>query len=310
MPQHRMGVAPVPIRRLRRVHHRAAPVGATETRRPMTRTRRRRGGRLGCRAVARGDRCQSADNFAMHLSAQREVNGTLPPLIHSRARGGERNVRRHQPGAGIASRSTFLTRGALRAHSLRRLCPSRDHGTGGGGRVGHRAAVGPPGQRFATGDARLHVCTRRRHQRRVHRLGAARHQLRTLARGTRTHGPPVRLRHRLGTRAAADHRRRGARGQGSRPVLGARPRPQCSGADGRAGQHGSGGPVRLSRERRRCQLRQGHHAALSGLRLDVRRRTRRDEPALHVDEHLWLLGSPGQHLGAVDDQWQPDRPDG
>ena len=60
---------------------------------------------LGATRLHQGLRRQSADNSPSGPSEQTGPDGTFQKLIHSRARGGERNVRRHQYGPRAASKA-------------------------------------------------------------------------------------------------------------------------------------------------------------------------------------------------------------
>ena len=131
-------------------------------------------------------------------SERRSRNGTLRRLIHSRARGGERMVRRHQLGARVACRARCcapLGRGRRRT-GLRVFVVAA-------GQQASAAAAGivPPSKPSVdvTPQVMPHCTThhRRRHERGLHRFRAAQHQLRPLARGPRAHGPAERLRHRF-----------------------------------------------------------------------------------------------------------------
>ena len=204
---------------------------------------------------------------------------------------------------------TGTCRGRRRGRS-RILHRRRDRRTGRRRRGGHCAAVEPCGEHPASGRAPLHVHPGRRHQHGVHRLGAAQHQLRQVARRARPDGPAERLRERPGAHAAVDHCRRGTGRPRSVAVRRPRSCSRHSGADRRAGQRRPGRSCRLRRQRWGSELRSRLHATRSRLRLDVRRRLRRHQPRLHLADRWRVLGSPGQHPGPLDDHGQPDGPDG
>ena len=144
----------------------------------------------------------------------------------------------------------------------------------------------------------------------MHRFGVAQHQLRPVAGGTWADGPAERLRHRLGARPAAGHRRRGARRPRSLAVLRPRSRSRHGGTHRSTEQHRPPGARWLSSQRGRGELCPGRHPARGRLRLDVQRRLRRHQPRLHVSRRHGLLGSSGQHSRAVDDDGYADGPDG
>ena len=83
---------------------------------------------------------------------------------------------------------------------------------------------------------------------------------------------PERLRQRRGPHPAADHHRRGTGGPGPLAVLGPRSRAQCAALTGAQNNADPVVPAGYHQNGWGLELRQGLHAALGGLRLDVRRR--------------------------------------
>ena len=248
-----------------------------------------------------GVRRQSADNSPSGPSEQTDPDGTFLRLIHSRARGGERNVRRHQHGPRVASKA--LARAAVAvAAALGSSIARRDRRTGRRRRGGHCAADETCAEHPASGRAPVHIHPGRRHQHGVHRLGAAQHQLRQVARGARPDGPAERLRERPGAHAAVDHCRRGTRRPRSVAVRRPRSCSRHSGADRRAGQRRPGRSCRLRRQRWGSELRPRLHATRSRLRLDVQRRVRRHQHRLHLADR-----SPGAGVTGTP-SWAPGRP--
>ena len=192
-----------------------------------------------------------------------------------------------------------------------RLCHRPRHWSSGQRRrLGHRPAVEPARQpRSAAGDAALHRLPGRRHQCRLHQLGAAQRRLRACAGGAGPCRPAGQLPvSRLPYSSSSSPTRNGgiAAGLSSRaltplstprrwPVPWATPTPPR--------------PRGIS-TRRRAPSSPSTTRPSGRISVDVQRRLRRDQPRLHDAAEQRVLGPPGQHPGQLDDHREPDRDDG
>ena len=272
------------MRRRRWTH--AAQVGLAQ---PRAGSHRRRTAR--CNAVAPGARSAISEQFTERPLGARRPRWYVPradPFPGTRGR-----TERETAPAPRARRveGSGTCRGRRRGCS-RILHRCRDRRTGRRRRGGRCATVKPSGEHPTSGDAGLHDHPRRRHQLRVHRLGAAQHQLRPLARGSRPMvlpsgyaSDPVPIQQLIIT-----DEERGDRGlsqfAGLDPALNT---AALTGAQDNNDPAPAGYRVHVGG----LDLRPRLHAARRRLRLDVRRRVRRHQPRLHLAERLPGAGVTG-----------------